>query len=388
MTAHATFPPTHRRPNEDAELEIFRHMVARFVAEEVTPNYDDWREARLTPRSFYRKAGEHGLLCPSVPEAYGGAGADFRYHAVVIEEIAKSGMFAGSLAVHSDVASGYLVRAGSEAQKLRWLPKMVSGEVLAAIAMTEPGAGSDLQGVRTTARRDGDDYVLNGQKTFISSGQLCDMGMVVAKTDTAAPGSQGISLFLVDANTPGFIRGRKLKKLGLHEQDTSELFFEDMRVPADCLLGEENGGFKVLMQELPTERLAISFAAVAAAEHAFAITLDYAKTRKAFGQPIIAFQANAFRLAELRAHLRVARTFVDECLARYLRGEFTAVDGAEAKLFATALQNRVMDECLQLHGGYGFMDEYPISRMFVDARVQRIYGGTDEVMKLIISRTL
>jgi alkylation response protein AidB-like acyl-CoA dehydrogenase len=369
------------------ELAIFRRAVARFVAEEVTPSFDAWREAALTPRSFYATAGRHGLLCPTVPEAFGGAGADFRYNAVVIEEMARSGMCAAGLSVHSDILPGYFLHAGTEAQKRRWLPAMVSGEVLGAIAMSEPGAGSDLAGVRTSARRDGDDYVLNGQKTFISNGQTCDMAVVVAKTDPAL-GARGVSLFIVDARRPGFNRGRKLKKMGLHEQDTSEIFLEDVRVPADCLLGEENGGFAILMQQLPTERLTIALGAVAAAETAFGLTLDYAKTRTAFGQPVISFQASAFRLAELRTQLRVARVYADDCLRRYLRGEFTAVEGAEAKLFTTGLQNRVVDDCLQMFGGYGFMDEYPLSRMYADARVQRIYGGTDEIMKLIIARTL
>jgi acyl-CoA dehydrogenase len=375
------------RDDEGEALAIFRQAVARFVAEEVTPNFDAWRAAGLTPRSFYSAAGRHGLLCPTVPETYGGAGADFRYNAVVIEEMARSGMCAAGVSVHSDILPGYFLHAGSEAQKRRWLPALVSGEVLGAIAMTEPGAGSDLAGVRTTARRDGDSYVLNGQKTFISNGQSCDMAVVVAKTDPAA-GARGVSLFVVDAGLPGFNRGRKLKKMGLHEQDTSEIFLEDLRVPADCLLGEENGGFPILMQQLPTERLSVALGAVAAAETAFGLTLDHAKTRTAFGQPIIAFQANAFRLAELRTQIRVARTYIDDCLRRHLRGEFTAVDGAEAKLFATGLQNRVVDDCVQLFGGYGFMDEYPISRMYADARAQRIYGGTDEIMKLIIARSL
>jgi acyl-CoA dehydrogenase len=380
-------PPLAPQGGCGDELSIFRQSVARFVADEVTPYFDAWREAALTPRSFYAKAGDYGLLCPATPLAYGGAGADFRYNAVVIEEMTKSGMAPAGLCVHSDILPGYFLHAGTEAQKQRWLPALVSGEALGAIAMTEPGAGSDLQGIRMTARRDGDAYVLNGQKTFISNGQNCDMAVMVAKTDPQA-GSRGISLFIVDAKRPGFIRGRKLKKMGLHEQDTSELFCEDLRVPADCLLGEENGGFGVLMHELPTERLSVALGAVAAAETAFSLTLDYTKTRTAFGQPIISFQANAFRLAELRTQINVARIYVEDCLQRYLRGEFTAVDGAEAKLFTTGLQNRVVDECLQLFGGYGFMDEYPISRMYADARVQRIYGGSDEIMKLIIARAL
>jgi len=371
----------------DESLVLFRDSVRRFLEAEFVPHLDAWRQARRIPMEFFRKAGAQGLLCPTVPAEYGGAECDYRYNAVVIEEVSACGVIPAGFGVHSDIVAHYLLHLGTPEQKARYLPAMVAGELLGAIAMTEPGSGSDLQAIQTTARRDGADYVLNGQKTFITNGQNADLVIVAAKTDQAA-GARGISLFLVEAGTLGFARGRQLHKMGGHEQDTSELFFSDLRAPASALLGPEGGGFAAMMSELPTERLSVSIGAVAAAEKALAITIDYVKTREAFGKRLIEFQNTGFKLAELRAEVHAVRAYVNHCLARHLVGAFTAVDGAEAKLVTTKLQCRVVDECLQLHGGNGWMDEYLISRMYADARVQRIYGGTDEIMKLIISRSL
>lgn len=368
-------------------LSLLRSSVRRFLDREFVPNLSAWREAGSVPRAFFRLAGEHGLLCPSVPEEYGGAGGDFRHNVVINEEVVKSGVLPVAFQVHSDIVTHYLLNWGTQAQKEEWLPKMVSGDAVAAIAMTEPDAGSDLQSIRATARPSAEGYVINGAKTFISNGQNSDLIIVVAKTDPLARG-RGISLFLVEATRAGVRRGRKLEKMGGREQDTSELFFDDVKVPVSARLGAEGEGFRILMSELPNERLSIAISAVAAAELALSITLDYVKTRKAFGKPLIELQDTAFRLAELRAQVRMARTYVDVCVDRLMRGEFTAVDGAEAKLVTTQLQCRVADECLQMHGGNGWMDEYLISRLYTDARVQRIYGGTDEILKLVISRSL
>lgn len=372
----------------DAEtLSLLRSSVRRFLDQELVPHLDTWRRAGSIPRAFFRLAGEHGLLCASVPEEYGGAGGDFRHNVVINEEVVKSGILPVALQVHSDIVAHYLLNWGTQDQKQQWLPKMVSGEVLAAIAMTEPDAGSDLQAIRATAKPSGSGYVINGAKTFISNGQNSDLIIVVAKTDPLARG-KGISLFLVEASRPGVRRGRKLEKMGGREQDTSELFFDDVEIPVSARLGAEGEGFRILMSELSRERLSIAISAVAASELALSITLDYVKTRKAFGKPLIEFQNTAFRLAELRAQIRMARSYVDACVDRLMGGEFTAIDGAEAKLVTTQLQCRVADECLQMHGGNGWMDEYLISRLYTDARVQRIYGGTDEILKLVISRSL
>lgn len=372
---------------QDEGLSMYRQSVRGWLQTEFAPNIEAWRDAGLTPRDLYRRAGEQGLLCPGVPEEYGGAGCSFLYNAVVNEEIVRLGVAPSSFVVHSDIVANYLLRWGTEEQKSALLPAMVDGSILTGIAMTEPGAGSDLQGVRMTATRVEGGYRLNGQKTFITNGQNADLLVVVAKTDANA-GARGISLFLVPTDSPGFERGRNLKKMGSPEQDTSELFFNDVFVPEARRLGAEGEGFAILMSELPTERLTIAIWAVAACETALALTIDYVKTRRAFGKPLIEFQNTAFKLAELKAKIRMSRRYLDSCVQSYLADDFTAVDGAEAKLVTTELQCKVMDECLQLHGGYGWMDEYPISRMFTEARVQRIYGGSDEIMKLIISRSL
>jgi len=372
------------------ELDLFRENVRRFIEQEVAPHYEQWERAEIVPRGIWNQVGEQGLLCVDVPEAYGGIGADFLFSVVIMEEFARAnyGGIGGPMAVHSDIVAHYILNNGSEEQKRKYLPKMVSGECVGAVAMTEPGAGSDLQGVRTTARRDADHYVINGNKTFITNGQLCDMVIVVARTNLEAPGARGTSLFLVDCDAPGFQRGRNLEKIGLHASDTSELFFEDVRVPASAILGELDRGFMVLMKELPRERLALAVGAVAAAEGVLAQTVDYVKERQAFGGPIAKLQTTRFKLAEVATDIRTNRAFVNECVDLFRKGQLDAATASMAKLSTTEMQGRVVDACLQLHGGYGYMREYGVSRAYVDARVQRIYGGTSEIMKELISRSV
>ncbi|MBI1180279.1 MAG: acyl-CoA dehydrogenase [Alphaproteobacteria bacterium] len=372
----------------EPEHEMFRDAVRRFFEKEMAPRHADWEKAGCVPREFWLKAGEQGLLCPQVPEEYGGAGGDYRYLAVVDEELGFAGASGPGFTVHSDICAGYLLKYGSEDQKREWLPRMVTGEVIAAVAMTEPGTGSDLQGVKTTARLDGNHYVVNGQKTFISNGQNADLVIVVAKTDPTR-GAKGTSLILVEADRDGFERGRRLDKMGMHAADTSELFFNEVRVPTANLLGQEEGkGFAQLMNELPQERLGIALNAQATAQYAFDLTVAYVKERKAFGKTVFDFQNTRFKLAELKAQLEVGWAFADKCIAHHMRGELTAPDAAMAKLWITEMLGRVVDEGVQLHGGYGFMNEYPIARLYTDSRVQRIYGGTSEIMKELISRTL
>jgi len=373
-----------RRAIYAEDHEQFRQSVRRFFDREMHPNKETWDQAGKVPKAFWRKAGEAGLLCPQVPEAYGGPGGDFRFNAVVDEELGYGGTSAG-FSVHSDIVAPYLMHYGSEEQKQTWLPKMVSGEVITAIAMTEPGTGSDLQAVKTSAVRDGNHYVINGQKTFISNSQNCDLVVVVAKTDPDE-GAKGVSLILVEADREGFQRGRNLEKMGQKAADTSELFFQDVRVPITNCLGEENHGFIYLMKELPQERLVIAVGAAASAQHAFDITVDYVKERKAFGRRIADFQNTRFKLAEMKTELEVGWAFVDQCMAKHLKGELTPQEGAMAKLWLTEMQGRLVDTCVQLHGGYGYMMEYPIAKHYVDARVQRIYGGTSEIMKELIAR--
>ncbi len=375
------------RPIYDEDHRLFRDSVRSFFARELQPHKAAWREAGIVPRDFWLKAGAAGMLCSSVPEAYGGPGGDFRHHCVVDEELAYGGLAIG-LSVHSDICMPYILRYGSEEQKRHWLPRMVSGEAIVAIAMSEPAAGSDLQGIRTVARRDGDDYVISGSKTFITNGIAADLVIVVARTDPEAEGARGISLLLVEADRPGFRRGRALRKIGQKASDTAELFFDEVRVPVANRLGAENQGFVYLMQELPQERLVIAVAAAAAAQHAFDITRDYVRERKAFGRPIGAFQNTRFALAEMATEIAVGWAFVDQCIARHLEGRLDATHGAMAKLWLSEMQGRVVDRCLQLFGGYGYMEEYEIAHHFVDARVQRIYGGTSEIMKELIARFL
>ena len=369
------------------EHEIFRATVGRLLDEECVPHHERWEEQGHIDREAWLKAGEQGLLCPTVPEAWGGLGTDFLYNVVVDEEIARRGLSGIGWGLHSDIVAPYIVNYGSEEMKRKYLPKMVSGEMIGAIAMTEPGAGSDLQGVKTTAVRDGDHYVINGSKTFITNGFLSDLVIVVAKTDPAG-GAKGTSLILVEAGTPGFSKGRKLKKVGMKAQDTSELFFEDVRVPCANLIGEEGMGFVYLMQELPQERLTVGVSAVAGAEAILAQTVAYVKERKAFGKPVAAFQNTQFKLAEMDSELTAMRVFIDRCIELHLQGKLDVPTVAKSKLLSTDLQCKVIDECVQLHGGYGYMWEYPVARAWADARVQRIYAGTNEVMKVIISRAL
>jgi len=371
----------------EPEHEQFRESVRKFLETEAVPHHAQWEKEGQIDRQLWFKAAEQGFLAPTVPEAYGGVGVDFRYNAIIDEEVSRLGLTGIGFGLHSDIAVPYILHNGSEAQKQKYLPRCISGEIVTAIAMTEPGTGSDLQGVKTTAVLDGDEYVINGSKTFITNGQQADLVIVVCKTDPSA-GAKGISLILVEAGTPGFDKGTNLEKVGMKAQDTSELFFQDVRVPKENLLGEEGRGFVYLMQELPQERLSIALVAMACAESILAQTVDYVNERKAFGKPIAAFQNTQFKLAELDADITAQRVFVDRCLALHVQGKLDSVTASKAKLITTELQGRVVDECLQLHGGYGYMWEYPVARAFADARVQRIYGGTSEVMKLIIARSL
>ncbi len=370
------------------ELELFRTNVRRFIEKEILPNYEDWEDAGIFPRELWNRLGEQGLLGVDLPEAHGGHGASFLYSMVVLEELARASCLAigGPVAVHSDVVAHYILNRGTREQKTTYLPRMVSGECIGAVAMTEPGAGSDLQGVRTTARRDGGDFIINGSKTFITNGQHCDVIIVVARTNLEVSGARGTTLFVVDASTPGFHRGRNLKKVGLHASDTSELFFEDVRVPASAILGELDQGFKVLMGELRRERLALAVGAVAASEGLLAETIRYVKERRAFGAPLADLQNTRFKLAEVATDVRIHRSFVEECKQLFMADKLDAATVSMAKLSTTEMQGRVADACLQLHGGYGFMREYIVSRAYVDARAQRIYGGTSEIMKDLISR--
>jgi alkylation response protein AidB-like acyl-CoA dehydrogenase len=372
----------------DGEHEAFRALCREFLAREAVPHSDEWEKAGIVDRDVWRKAGAAGLLGMDVAEEYGGGGQrDFRFNAVLVEEIIAAGATGLGFGLHNDVVAPYLTDFTSDEQRKRWLPGFCSGETITAIAMSEPGAGSDLAGVRTTAVRDGDHYVLNGQKTFITNGEHADLVIVVAKTDQSQ-GAHGISLIVVERGTAGFTRGRRLEKVGLKANDTAELFFDDCRVPVDNLLGQENGGFYHLMANLPRERLGIAVAAVAAAEHILAITLDYARTREAFGRPIGTFQHNRFLLAELDTEITIARTFLNHCIVEHNAGRLSVTDAAKVKWWTTELQTKVADRCVQLHGGYGYMLEYPVAKAWLNSRVQTIYGGTTEIMKEIIGRSL
>lgn len=370
-----------------AEHEMFRDTVRRFFERHVAPHHRQWERDGIVPRSLWLEAGAQGLLCPMLAEEYGGAGGDFGHSAVIIEEIARFNASGVGFPLHSDIVVPYIADLAAPGRKSEWLPRMARGELIGAIAMTEPGMGSDLKAVRATARRDGDHYVIDGSKTFISNGQNAGIVIVVAKTDPAA-GRRGISLICVEEGTPGFSRGRNLEKIGLHAQDTSELFFDGARVPAANLLGEENRGFSYLIRNLPQERLVIAVRAATGMEAMLERTVAYAKERQAFGQPVIDFQHNRFKLAEAKAQAAMFRVFADHCLALHLRGELTVELAAAAKLLGAEMQNRLFDDFLQLHGGYGYMAEYEIGRAWADARVGRIYGGSSEIMKEIIGRTL
>jgi len=378
----------YESPWMDDDLRMLREAVSRFVETEMLPHEARWRKQKHVDQRTWRQVGEAGFLLMDVPAEYGGGGGDFRHEAVLYEELARRGISGFGQGVHS-IAAHYVLNYGTEEQKQRWLPRMASGELIGAIAMTEPGAGSDLKGIRTRAVRDGDQYVVNGSKIFITNGSIATILMLVVRTD---PGdrSRGLSILMVEtADLPGYRVGRVLDKMGMAAQDTSELYFEDVRVPADCLLGLVEGkGMHQLMGDLPYERLTIALGGVAAMEGAVAETARYVRERKAFGQAIAEFQNTRFRLAEVVTYTRVARTFVDSCIEQLVRGELDTETAAMAKWWVTDMQQKVMDECVQLHGGYGYMNDYLVCRMFADSRVQRIYGGTNEIMKELISRSV
>ena len=372
--------------NEDHEA--FRDSVRSFIKAEVVPHIERWDEAGIIEKEIWPKAGAVGMLCPTVPEEYGGLGLDFGYNAIIDEEVAYGGTSLG-FSLQSDIVVNYIVSYGSEEQKKHWLPRLVSGETITAIAMTEPGVGSDLQGIRTTAKKDGNHYVINGSKTYITNGQNADLILVCCKTDTEVePAWKGVSIILVEADREGFKRGRNLDKIGMDAADTSELFFEDVRVPMTNCLGEEGKGFIYLMSELPQERLSIAISAQASAQKAYDETVAFVRERKAFGKPVIDFQNTRFTLADLKSKLQVGWAHLDWAIARHLKKELTAEEGAAAKLWHTEFQWEVMDKCLQLHGGAGYMNEYPIAKMWRGARVTRIFGGTNEIMKELIGRKL
>lgn len=371
----------------DSEHELFRDQFRRFLENEVAPFHEQWEEQGYVPRELWRKAGELGFLCTMIPEEFGGVGGDYRFGVVVLEEIARLNVTGLGFTMHSDIVALYLLAYGADEAKREWLPRMISGETIGALGMTEPGTGSDAKAVRTTAVRDGDHYVINGSKTFITNGFNCGLVVVSCKTDPDA-GRKGLSLIVVEEGTPGFSKGKVLKKIGLPAQDTAELFFDNVRVPVKNLLGEENQGFSYLMHELAQERISIALRAVTSIEAMLEETIAYTRDRKAFGQTVFDFQNTKFKLADARAEVEMLRTFCDDCLKKHLKGELTAERAAMAKLVSTEMQNRLLDDFLQLHGGYGYMSEYRVSRSWRDARVMRIYGGSSEVMRHIISKTL
>ncbi len=388
MAATATKPAAYQSPWINEELQLFRKQVRRFVAEEFLPHEARWRQQHRCDPEAWTKAGETGILLTDVPESYGGGGGTFAHETVVMEELAYSGVHFGS-GVHS-IAAHYILDYGTEAQKKDWLPRMARGELVGSIAMSEPVAGSDLQSIKTSARLDGDDYVINGSKTFITNGWHTSLICLAVKTDTAQKGSKGISLIVVEAkDLPGYRVGRTLEKVGMHGQDTCELFFDDVRVPAANLLGGEEGrGFYQMMEQLPYERLTVGVGAVAITEKAVEITTRYCKERRAFGKTLLEFQNTRFKLAECRTEAHIARVFLDNCIERLMAGQLDTPTAAMAKYWLTDRQCAIVDECVQLHGGYGYMAEYPIARMWTDSRVQRIYAGTNEIMKELIARSL
>jgi acyl-CoA dehydrogenase len=368
--------------------ELFRKSVRGFIEREVVPKQEAWRAAGSVDRETWRAAGEYGLLCPWIGEEWDGPGGDFLHSVIVSEELARVYESGFAMPLHSDIVVPYLHTFGNDAQRRKWLPGCVSGDIVTAVAMTEPNTGSDLAAIRTTAKRDGDEYVINGAKTFISNGLLCDLVVVAAKTDNDDNPHRAISLFVVEADSPGFIRGRKLAKMGMASQDTSELAFEDCRVPAANRLGEEGAGFLMLMQKLQQERLVVGIACQAAAEQVLADTIAYTQERQAFGRPISKFQNTQFKLAECATQVEVGRAFVDALIRRHAAGEYLVKECSMSKMWQSEMLGRVVDECLQLFGGYGYMLEYPVSRAYMDARVQRIFAGTNEIMKVIIAKQL
>ena len=371
------------------ELTLFRDMACRAIEQEVAPHFEKWEEEHAVPRELWNTLGAAGLLCPDMPEEFGAAGADPQVTFAILEEMSRLGYggIATGYSIHSNIVAPYINNFGTEEQKAQWLPGMVSGEILGALAMTEPGAGSDVQGIRTNAVKDGDEWILNGSKIFITNGILADMVIVAAITDPGK-GAKGTSLFLVDTTLPGFQRGKKIDKIGQHTSDTAELFFQDVRLPANALLGEENKGFVIMMTELPRERLGIAAQGVAAAEGALQLTVDYVLERKAFGQTVASFQNTRFKLAEVKTEIALNRAFYEKCADQYAEGELTADDAAMLKYAATEMQCKTIDDCLQLFGGYGYTVEYPISRFYTDARIQRIYGGSSEIMRELVARSI
>lgn len=371
------------------ELTLFRDMARRAFEQEIAPHFEAWEEQHKVPREMWNTLGAAGLLCPDVDEAYGGAGTTPHVTLALIEELSRMGFggVATGVGIHSNIVAPYISRHGTEEQKQQWLTKMVSGEAVGALAMTEPGAGSDVQGIRTNAVRDGDEWVINGSKIFITNGIHADVVIVAAITDHGK-GAKGTSLFLVDASLPGFEKSKKIEKIGQHTSDTAQLFFQDVRVPASALLGEENKGFVIMMEELPRERLGIAAQAIAAAEGALEHTIEYVKERKAFGQAVSSFQNTRFKLADVRTEIALNRALYEQCADEYARGELTADKAAMLKLAACEMQCKTIDDCLQLFGGYGYTTEYPISRYYTDARIQRIYGGTSEIMRELVARSI
>lgn len=368
---------------------MFRNALRKFLDKEAAPYFEEWEQARMVPREFWREMGAHGYLGPSIPEVYGGAEADFAYSVVINEELERIGSGLTGIGLHNDIVIPYLLSYATASQKQRWLPGCVRGDIITAIAMTEPGAGSDLAGIRTTAVRDGSDYILNGQKTFITNGILSDLVVVACKTDVSAvPPQNGISLLVVERGTPGFTRGRKLNKVGQHSQDTAELFFEDCRVPVENRIGEAGAGFSYLAQKLQQERLVVAIAAQVSAEVSLAETIDYVKTRQAFGQPISKFQNTRFKIAEMATQIEMARTFLDCLIARHIHDENIVTQVSMAKWWNTDMAKEIIGECLQLHGGYGYIEEYSIARRYRDIPVMSIYAGTNEIMKTIIAKNL
>ena len=371
------------------EHHLFRDQVRRFFEKEVAPFADTWEKEGMVPRSVWKKMGEQGFLCPWLAEEYGGVGADFLYSYILTEELARTRCGGFFFPLHSDIVVPYLNSFGTEEQKQKWLPGCVSGDIITAVAMTEPGTGSDLAAMRTSAVRDGDDFIINGQKTFISNGLCCDLVIVAAVTNPkAASPYEGMSLIVVEDGTPGFEKGRRLEKIGLHSQDTAEMAFVDCRVPASNLLGQEGKGFYYLMQKLQQERLVCAMGSQVGAEEALRVTLDYTRTREAFGRAISRFQYISFELAKMASDIEVGRAFLDTCIVDHMEGKLDVKRASIAKYWICEMLNRVVSRCVQFHGGYGYMEEYPIARMFRDARVQTIYAGTSEIMLLIISRQL
>ena len=370
-----------------SEHEMFRDSVRRFVEREITPHHARWEKQGIVDREIWPKAGAAGLLCPNLPQIYGGAGGDYLFNVVITEELARAGITGPGFAVHSDMVATYIATFGSEDQKHQWLPRMAAGEAIGALGLTEPGAGSDLKNIRTRAVLEGSEYVINGQKVYISNGQLCDVIVLACKTDPAA-GAKGMSFILVESDRAGFRRGRNLEKIGLKAQDTSELFFDDVRVPVTNLLGSEGAAFGMAMSKLAEERLTISVSAIAVVEAVLQWTIDYTKGRKAFGRAISEYQNTRFKIAELYAEALAKRTFVDRCIELHLQKNLSPIAAAAAKMLCTELQCKAVDECLQFFGGYGYMTEYPIARAYIDSRIRRIAGGSSEIMREIIARKL